>query len=185
MAKRRAQDTPLRNSPSKRCCRSVCGVDPGQDCTAPAGGVSLSPPSLLALLGSRCRKRPHYFEEQQQEEAAELFPTTVQGDARRKHPAGVGTVQTSGTFHDRGRSSSLTNTKKRPREDRAGRVSPPADDKSAGGDMDAEDCTFNSFQYWRAPLPELDLSLLEDVSGCSPSTQKSNVKDSFSDVMET
>uniref|UniRef100_A0A665U8E9 Putative WW-binding domain-containing protein n=1 Tax=Echeneis naucrates TaxID=173247 RepID=A0A665U8E9_ECHNA len=57
--------------------------------------------------------------------------------------------------------------------------------ESFSPNMDAEDCTFNSFQYWRAPLPELDLSLLEDVSGCSPSTQKSNVKDSFSDVMET
>uniref|UniRef100_A0A7N8WLX3 Putative WW-binding domain-containing protein n=1 Tax=Mastacembelus armatus TaxID=205130 RepID=A0A7N8WLX3_9TELE len=25
-------------------------------------------------------------------------------------------------------------------------------------------CTYNSFQYWRVPLPELDLSLLEDAS---------------------
>uniref|UniRef100_A0A667XAH5 Putative WW-binding domain-containing protein n=1 Tax=Myripristis murdjan TaxID=586833 RepID=A0A667XAH5_9TELE len=34
----------------------------------------------------------------------------------------------------------------------------------ADGDSINVDSTFNSFQYWRVPLPELDLSLLEDTS---------------------
>uniref|UniRef100_A0A4W6FTV7 Putative WW-binding domain-containing protein n=1 Tax=Lates calcarifer TaxID=8187 RepID=A0A4W6FTV7_LATCA len=136
MAKRRAEDTLLHDSPSKRCYRSLRSVDMQLESFPPTGGVSLSPPSLLALLGSRCRKRPYYFEdpEQKQEEAAGLYRKTTQ---------------------------------------------------VADGDTNTEDCTYNSFQYWRVPLPELDLSLLEDVDSHSQTKQKSDVKDSSSDAMET
>ena len=122
MAKRRAEDTLLHLSPSKRCYRSLSSVDMQLESMAPStGGVSLSPPSLLALLGSRCRKRPHYFEdpEKQEEEegAAALHRRLTHCDTSRKHAANVNvlTVQTSGSFQDR-RSSSTT-SKKRPRED--------------------------------------------------------------------
>uniref|UniRef100_A0A3B4XSL2 Putative WW-binding domain-containing protein n=1 Tax=Seriola lalandi dorsalis TaxID=1841481 RepID=A0A3B4XSL2_SERLL len=103
MAKRRAEDTLLHDSPSKRCCRVLCSVDMQLESTPPTGGVSLSPPSLLA----------------------------------------------------------------------------------ADGDTSTEDCTFNSFQYWRVPLPELDLSLLEDVNRHSQIKPKSKMKDCSSDAMET
>lgn len=48
-----------------------------------------------------------------------------------------------------------------------------------------EDSAYNSFQYWRVPLPELDLSLLEDANDHSQTEKRSNVKDSNSDAMET
>lgn len=53
----------------------------------------------------------------------------------------------------------------------------------ADEDANTEDCTYNSFQYWRVPLPELDLSLLEDASDHSKTKDKS--KASSSDAMET
>lgn len=53
----------------------------------------------------------------------------------------------------------------------------------ADEDANTEDCTYNSFQYWRVPLPELDLSLLEDASAHSKTKDKS--KASSSDAMET
>lgn len=49
-------------------------------------------------------------------------------------------------------------------------------------DTNTEDCTYNSFQYWRVPLPELDLSLLEDVNDRSKTKDKSKAS---SDAMET
>lgn len=50
--------------------------------------------------------------------------------------------------------------------------------------MNTEDCMYNSFQYWRVPLPELDLSLLGEASNNTGAEDKSKVKDSFSDAME-
>lgn len=189
MAKRRSEDTLLHDSPSKRCCRALCNVDMQLESTPPTGGVSLSPPSLLALLGSRCRKRPHYFEdpEREQEAAAALHHKTTHCDTRRKHAANVLTVQTSGSFQDQGVSSSATNIKKRPRQDSAcsETTAPKANDEAPEGDTNNEDCAYNSFQYWRVPLPELDLSLLEDVSDRSQIKQNSKVKESSSDAMES
>uniref|UniRef100_A0A3Q1BGU9 Putative WW-binding domain-containing protein n=1 Tax=Amphiprion ocellaris TaxID=80972 RepID=A0A3Q1BGU9_AMPOC len=49
-------------------------------------------------------------------------------------------------------------------------------------DTNTDDCTYNSFQYWRVPLPELDLSLLEDTGDHSQSKEKLQTKDSSSDV---
>ncbi|KAM9361009.1 uncharacterized protein ABDE67_001638 [Symphorus nematophorus] len=187
MAKRRAEDPLLLDSPSKRCYRSLCSVDMQLGSMAPTSGV-VSPPSLLALLGSRSRKRPYYFmdpEEQEQEEdeaAAALYRKPTHCCDIRKHAASVLTVQTSGSFQDR-RSS-----KKRPREDCTGsetfRVIPKDNDK-ADEDTGTEDSTYNSFQYWRPPLPELDLSLLEDTNDQDQTKDTSEVKDSSYDAMET
>uniref|UniRef100_A0A3B5BJ88 Putative WW-binding domain-containing protein n=1 Tax=Stegastes partitus TaxID=144197 RepID=A0A3B5BJ88_9TELE len=142
MAKRRAEDTGLNDSPSKRCYRSLCCVDLQLESVAPVGVVN--PPSLLALLGSRCRKRKYYSEEKQEEPF--VCRKTTNCDTR-KVAASVLTMQTSGSFPDHS--------------------------------------AFNSFQYWRVPLPELDLSLLEDTSDHSQSKEKLKVKDTSSDAMET
>lgn len=74
-------------------------MQPGS--VVPTGAVS--PESLLALLGSRSRKRPHYSEEQPGEEAAAagLY-------LKATHAANV---QTCGSFQER------PGSKKRPRED--------------------------------------------------------------------
>ncbi|XP_037633268.1 uncharacterized protein wu:fa19b12 [Sebastes umbrosus] len=185
MAKRSAEDTLLLDSASrKRHCSLISGVDLQLESMSPTGGVS--PPSLQDLMGSRCGKRPHYFEDpekQEEEEAAALFFKPTHCDTR-KHAAPVLTVQTSGSFQDRHTSSSTpTSSKKRPRDDCSDTVTPK--DK-AEEDTNSEDCTFNSFQYWRVPLPELNLSLLEDASDRSQTKdEESKVKDSSSDAMET
>lgn len=121
MAKRRAEDTLLHDSPSKRYFRSLCSVDMQLGSMPPTGDVS--PPSLLALLGSRARKRPYYFEDpdkQQEEEETSLHRKATRCDTR-KHAANVLTEQTSGSFQGRRSSSSaLTSSKKRPRDDCGG-----------------------------------------------------------------
>ncbi|XP_075960658.1 uncharacterized protein LOC142964283 [Anarhichas minor] len=183
MAKRRPDDTTLlHGSPSKRCHLSLSSVDLPPESMAPTGGVS--PPSLLALMGSRCRKRPHHFEDPEKQEEAALHRKPACCDTR-KHAATLLALQTSGGFQDRRGSSTLTGSKKRPRDDCTGleTVAPKANDK-AGEDNSTEDCTYNTFQYWRAPLPELNLSLLEDANH-SQSKDRPKVKDSSSDAMET
>ncbi|XP_059193866.1 uncharacterized protein wu:fa19b12 [Centropristis striata] len=185
MAKRRVEDTLLHDSPSKRCCRSLCGVDMQLESMVPTGGVS--PPSLLALLGSRCRKRPLYFEdpEIQEEAAAALYRKPTHCDTR-KHAANVLTVQTSGSFQERRSSSTPTSSKKRPREDSTGTETACKANDKTDEDSNPEDCSYNSFQYWRVPLPELDLSLLDDANDFSQRKDESKVKDSSSaDAMET
>ncbi|XP_074527329.1 uncharacterized protein LOC141791039 [Halichoeres trimaculatus] len=184
MAKRRAEDSLLLDSPSKKCCRSLSNVDMQLGGMPPSGGVS--PPSLVALLGSRCRKRTHYLEDlekQEDELATYLKPTRC--DAR-KHAAHISTVQTSGSFQVRHNSSTITSSRKRAREDCTSpeSASPKNTDKT-DGDTNVEDCTYNSFQYWRVPLPELDLSLLEDTSSIAQTPNKSKVKDLSFDYMET
>ncbi|CAK6950278.1 uncharacterized protein wu:fa19b12 [Scomber scombrus] len=150
-----------------------------------------SPPSLLALLGTRCRKRPYYFEDpeqqqqqQQQEEEAPIYCKTLNCCDTRKHAADVFPVSTSGSFQDRRSPIKYTNSKKRLREDSVGSETASKAKDYAGAESTTEDCKYNTFQFWRVPLPELDLSLLDDANAQSKTKDKSKVKNS-SDVMET
>lgn len=127
MAKRRAEDALLHDSPSKRCYRSLCSVDMQLGSMAPTGG--LSQPSLMALLGGRSRKRPYYFEDPEKQEEAALYHRKATHCDTRKHAASVLTVQTSGNFQDRRSSSAPTSSKKRPREDCAGSETVISNDK--------------------------------------------------------
>ncbi|KAM3611688.1 uncharacterized protein V6R79_022631 [Siganus canaliculatus] len=184
MAKRRAEDTLLHDSPPKiKCCRSLCGVELRLGSMAPVGGVSLSSPSLLALLGSRSRKRPYYFEDVGKPEEAALYHNIAHYDDVRKRAGDVSTMQTSGSSQDRRSFGAALNCKKRPREE-PDSISAAAND-TVVEDASAEDCTYNSFQYWRSPLPDLDLSLLEDVNAQCPSKDKSKDRDFSLDAMET
>ncbi|XP_053181904.1 uncharacterized protein wu:fa19b12 [Scomber japonicus] len=147
-----------------------------------------SPPSLLALLGTRCRKRPYYFEDpaqqQQQQEEAPIYRKTLNCCDTRKHAADVFPVPTSGSFQDRRSTIKSPNSKKRLREDSVGSETASKAKDDAGAESTTEDCKYNSFQYWRVPLPELDLSLLDDANAQSKTKDKSKVKNS-SDAMET
>ena len=58
MTKRRAEDALFGGAPSKTCYGSTCGPDV-MHLKGP-----VDPPSLQALLGSRCRKRAHSSEEE-------------------------------------------------------------------------------------------------------------------------
>ncbi|XP_072244382.1 uncharacterized protein [Leuresthes tenuis] len=182
MAKRRAEDTLLHGSPPKRYCRSLCSGNMQPKSMAETGGVS--PPSLLELLGSRCRKRPYYFEDQEKPEHADSRLRRALCEPREQ-AANVLTVPVSGSFLDR-RSSLTVTSKKRPREGSLGSetVIPTVNNKTQE-DSHSEDGTYNSFQYWRVPLPELDLSLLGDDRDYSQTKEKSKASGSSSDAMET
>lgn len=180
MAKRRPDDALLHDSPSKKHCRAFCKLDMRVGGMAPVGGVN--PPSLLALLGNRARKRPRYFEDPEQQDE-EPSASLCRRDTR-KHAAGGLSDQTSGNFCERPSSSSSSSiSKKRTRDSDSETV---RDDKEkVDADVKTEDCTYNSFQFWRVPLPQLDLSLLEEASSHSRTEEKSKCKNSFSEAMET
>lgn len=119
MAKRRAENTLLLDSPGKKkYIRPLCSVDLQLESSMPpiVGGVS--PPSLLALLGSRCRKRSHYFETEEMPGEADS-PLKSSLCVSKKVAADVLTERISGSFQDRRHISSCTVTikKKRTRQD--------------------------------------------------------------------
>lgn len=171
MAKRRPDDALLllHEPPSKKHCRASCKLDVRVEGTAPIGG--LNSPSVLTLLGSRPRKRPHYFEDLdkgQQDEEPSASPCHRH---TRKHAEGGQSIKSSGSCCER--RSSIG--KKRTRDD----------EEKVDADVKTEDCTYNSFQYWRVPLPQLDLSLLEEASSHSKTEDKSKCKNVFFEAMET
>lgn len=112
MAKRRPDDVLLHDSPSKKHCRAFCKLDMRVGGMVPVGGVN--PPSLLALLGSRARKRPRYFEDSDKEQQDEEPSASLCRRDTRKHAAGGLPDQTSGDFCERRSSSSIC--KKRTRD---------------------------------------------------------------------
>lgn len=178
MAKRRSEDI-LNSPPAKKYHHGLYNVDMRLESMASFGGVS--PPSLCALLGSRRRKRPFYFEETEEQDLdLELCRKSTHSDLMMKRAGNVTSMQqTSGNFQEQRLSTNvtLTNSSKRDRED-CGAPADTANPKAkvdAADATDTENSTYNSFQFWKIPLPELDLSLLQDPSQ----------KDSSSDAMET
>ncbi|KAM4745637.1 uncharacterized protein FYW61_014373 [Anableps anableps] len=179
MAKRRAEEIVLLESPSKRrYFPPIYSVDMQLESMASVGGVS--PPSLLTFLGKSCRKRPPYFDS----EEAYSCPRICLSDSGN-HAKDVLKEPSSGSFQDGQRSCGVSRNK-RPREDNVGSdtVTPTATEKAAEDSTD-EDGIYNSFLYWRVPLPELDFSLLEDTSEHSPKKDKSKDNDTTGDAMET
>ncbi|KAM9810985.1 uncharacterized protein C9orf40 homolog [Neosynchiropus ocellatus] len=173
MAKRRADESLLSHSPTKRW-RRVCGVDMQLESMAPL--EALDQPSLLVMMGGRRRKRPHYFVEPEQPEEPRHRRATHLLSAGEPHADAL----SCGNFQ----THAPANSKKRPRENSAGaNVQGPRSEEPADADGVPED--YNSFQYWRTPLPELDLSLLEDTTDKTGANQETKYKAPSSDVMET
>lgn len=166
MAKRHADDVLITSSSSKRW-RGPCSVDMRLESMAPSRSVS--PPSLLALLGSRCRKRQFYCDDDTDHDLdLPLLRKGTHADLL-KHTAHLNTVQqqTSGSFQERRNSAVAKSTNKRPREDSdapADTTNPKSKAKVDAETTDPnEDQSYNSFQFWRTPLPELDMSLLQKL----------------------
>lgn len=112
MAKRNAESTLHELSPKKH--RPLFhSIDIQVDSMASVGGV----PSLLALLGNRCRKRPHCFDDEETPEEKDTgFCLRTAVGHPRKHVANVLTEPISGSFQDLRSSFAFTN-KKRSRKD--------------------------------------------------------------------
>lgn len=89
MAKRRQDDVLLHDSPSKKHCGAFCKLDVLVESVAPVATVGGNPPSLLALLGSRARKRPRYLEDPDKEQRDEEPSASLcRGDTRKHAAAG-------------------------------------------------------------------------------------------------
>ncbi|KAF7199212.1 uncharacterized protein C9orf40 homolog [Nothobranchius furzeri] len=174
MAKRRAEERLLFESPTKRrYAQPLSKADIWLESMVPTGGVR-----------SRCRKRPHSLENE--EKAEEAAPCLTRPLCESKKPPAVSREPISESFQDECTSSRTTQVQKRPRVDHVGAeaVLPSCNDKAVGNGH-AEDSIYNSFQYWRVPLPALDLSLLDDLSDSSQTKHEPKVTDSNLDAMET
>ncbi|XP_043094838.1 uncharacterized protein wu:fa19b12 [Puntigrus tetrazona] len=180
MTKRRAENALHPDIPHKRCFRSLSDND------KPVGGVNViqnaTPSSLLTKTEQRYRKRPSYVEDSLD---AHNLPRKVPANGFNSVLAD-GTACESRTFED-------DDDAGRPVTRRSSRALQTQSDKQAGeenniakGDKamhtDEDLSPFNSFQFWRVPLPELDLSLLETDSS-SGSHVASSTKDL--EAMET
>ncbi|XP_061841768.1 uncharacterized protein [Nerophis lumbriciformis] len=173
MAKRHAEVTLVSDRPAKRSFRSHCLADLQLESMAYHGDVS--PPCTPALS---VKERP-CCSEKTREEPSRLYRNTTEpldaaSDKTTSHACSASFSATS----------SGSTTKKRRREESDDVVGAIAEVTDEVDSADTEDCTYNTFQFWRVPLPELDLSLLDESSGQSQAKHKSNVKTSW-DAMET
>ncbi|XP_050965505.1 uncharacterized protein wu:fa19b12 [Labeo rohita] len=177
MTKRRAENVLPPEIPHKRCFRSLSDND------KPVGGANLiqnaNPSALLSVAGQRCRKRSSYVEDSLD---TDNRPRKVAANKVNSALADKNTCK-SRTFQDDAgrpvtrRSSRMLQTQNK-QTDEENNIT--AGDKVMHTDEDLS--SFNSFQFWRVPLPELDLSLLETEPSAGSSID-SSTKDS--DAMET
>ncbi|XP_072520953.1 uncharacterized protein [Salminus brasiliensis] len=159
MTKRRAEGaSPFCSVPEKKRCRSVC--------SSAESPLASTPPVLqcasLQEPSSRCRKRPS------RPDPLESLPEPKKAPADRA----LRTAAADSSGKVGGESGAELQTQ-RPREEEEKRL-----DKAMHSDDEvdcSEDrlCTFNSFQFWRAPLPEVDLSLLDPQLGGDTATKDS------------
>ncbi|XP_059920446.1 uncharacterized protein wu:fa19b12 [Gadus macrocephalus] len=175
MTKRRAEDALFGGVPTKTCYGSLCSLDMQLKGSATSGPVD--PPSLQALLGSRCRKRPYSPEEADvQESILNRKPAT---DDPGNHALNSAMADSSSSSRDRSTSPTRNIAKKRARDDENVPQKTVPKVAKANNDKidDSEDISFNYFQFWRIPLPALDLSLLEDEDSKSESRKNVTAKD--------
>ncbi|XP_076854647.1 uncharacterized protein LOC143509695 [Brachyhypopomus gauderio] len=173
MRKRRAESELIWEGEKKKRVRSLNGADRRNQAVQRAA----SPPSSPASTGptaQRRRKRPissdhHGSEDEVSSTGTPPWSGSDPADVHR--PAG-------GARHPAGPHDALS---KRPKTEgttvHLTKVV-PADDVG-----DGELGAFNSFQFWRTPLPQLDLSLLDGQS-TAEITSSSSVKDP-TEAMET
>ncbi|XP_056602575.1 uncharacterized protein wu:fa19b12 isoform X1 [Triplophysa dalaica] len=160
MTKRRAENALPPEIATKRCLRSLFNIDdkPGGVTMVQNGNVSVDLLPLLSCVGQRCRKRPNYNED-----------SHITGDLPRKAPAnrvnsalGEKNTWKSRKVEDAGKPVAPEDE---PNKKPNGQNAVPAGDKVMHTDDGLS--AFNSFQFWRVPLPELDFSLLEPTDRSS------------------
>ncbi|KAK9974867.1 hypothetical protein ABG768_022935 [Culter alburnus] len=156
MTKRRAENILPSEIPIKRSFRSLYNID------KPVVGVnvvqSAKPSSLLSFVGQHCRKRPKYFEDPLD---TDNLPRKVAANRVDSVLVDKNTCK-SRTFEDAGRPVTRRSSCARQMESNK---QPEEENNLTAGDKvmhtDEDLSPFNSFQFWRVPLPELDISLLE------------------------
>ncbi|XP_072561487.1 uncharacterized protein [Paramormyrops kingsleyae] len=178
MTKRRAENAVICNAPCKRFIRSCAKIDTPLPGTDVARAFTQAPP-LHTLLGNH-RKRS--LEEPGLQETAlphKEWPADAASSTGEKCTLHNGPVRSSGRFEqmsDPEPASGATPKRRREAEEVPHKLS-----KSEEGILPEDDLsTFNSFQFWRVPLPSLDLS---DLQSDGPEAARS--MSSEADSMET
>lgn len=146
------------------CCRSLCTMD--DDGTLKRVGGDADAPSLLSFLSNHCRKR-NYIEERESQDS--LRPRKRFSKSHASCTDLIDSNITSGRFREAGMAAvpPETSSKKRQREDAMLHTTGHVQKETGKSDEDLTN--FNTFQYWRVPLPDLDMSLLHtDPSSSEP-----------------
>lgn len=154
MTKRRAEVVLPPEIPHKRSLRSLSNIDDkavGLETMVQNG--NLSPLLSYTCVGQRCRKRPNYNEESR---ITDDLPRKLHAN-RVNSALGDENKCQSRKFEDAGKPVAL--------EDESNKKQNAVNAGDKVMHTDEELSAFNSFQFWRVPLPELDLSLLEPPDG--------------------
>ncbi|TSR04275.1 hypothetical protein Baya_10882 [Bagarius yarrelli] len=164
MMKRRAENSSLQelhHEKKKKTCGSVCDAESEVE----AMHAVAAPPALFpSLIGERRRKRSRCCEDYEEHDKtrAQKGKTTDTTDGGKKDIVSGANEMTSEEI----KADDVKRTEAQRPDDNEDNLS-----------------AFNSFQFWRTPLPALDLSLLDATS--SPELgDDSSVKDGTED-MET
>ncbi|XP_062398706.1 uncharacterized protein wu:fa19b12 [Sardina pilchardus] len=177
MTKRRAEGAIYHDSPHKRLCfQSLYN----NDTALPALRVvqDADAPSLLSFLSSHCRKR-NVFDDREMQESSR--PRKRSFKNKTSWTALTDNEKNSGRFQEACvQSAQQVASKKRPREETQLQGSENVPNVTEKADEDLS--TFNTFLFWRPPLPELDMSLLQDAEPPEPAAARDS-RDSES--MET
>ncbi|XP_041958352.1 uncharacterized protein wu:fa19b12 [Alosa sapidissima] len=159
MTKRRAEGAIDHDSPHKRLCfQSLYN----NDIALPALRVvhDADAPSLLSFLSSHCRKR-NFFDDRETQESSR--PRKRSFKNKMSWTALADNENNSGRFQEACAQSvpQQVASKKRPREEPHLQGSEHVRNVTEKADGDLS--TFNTFLFWRPPLPELDMSLLQSA----------------------
>ncbi|XP_051959356.1 serine/threonine-protein phosphatase 4 regulatory subunit 1 [Xyrauchen texanus] len=164
MTKRRAENILPPEIPHKVCFHSLSIIDNA------VGGVDMvrnANASFVSFVGQRSRKRPNFTEDQDSPDTDNL-PRKVPANIVNAVMADKNTSK-SRNFEHPGRA--VARQSSRTLEFEANKK-PEENNKHTAVDKvmrtDEDHSAFNSFQFWRVPLPELDLSLLETESSDGP-----------------
>ncbi|XP_026883696.2 uncharacterized protein wu:fa19b12 [Electrophorus electricus] len=159
--KRRAESALCCEVPQKRCVRALSKTE------TQLAAVRVLPAALTGQTGQRRRKRPSYPEDREStgrilSPQKKVLSNSRPGspdpdeDAGKLRDASSVFVQEPSVPHEVAPKRSKKETQTKP--EHLTKVMHAADE----GDGDLS--TFNSFQFWRTPLPELDLSLMDGQS---------------------
>ncbi|XP_042564146.1 uncharacterized protein wu:fa19b12 [Clupea harengus] len=166
MTKRRAEGVMHHDSPHKRLCfQSLCN----NDTTLPGIRVvqDADASSLLSFLSNHCRKR-NYVDDRETQELSR--PRKKSFQSKTSWTVLTDNENNSGRFREAGvQSQSVAQevaSKKRSREENQLHEAEYIRNESEKAVEDVP--TFNTFQFWRAPLPQLDMSLLQNDKSPGP-----------------
>ncbi|KAG7318559.1 hypothetical protein KOW79_018314 [Hemibagrus wyckioides] len=183
MTKRRAESSSLQESPPppppQKMKKSVCDAERELEAVHALHAADTSPALFTTLVGERRRKRPRCCEDREQLDRTEA-PGGKMSTDRENVKKEIEGECVSGKFRS---ASDACTCEMASEESASGSKVDRRTKATLPDDNEDELCEFNSFQFWRNPLPALDLSLL-DAPSTTELSRDSSLKDS-TEEMET